>query len=121
MNMKLKKREWLIIVGVLLTLFGIAYAVDEKLTISSTTVTLTSSKYANMTNAIFSVEGNDIKITLDGVTIPTSAGTGIIIKKDAVYANILTSKTAIENFKAVRASGTDATINISYQRGTRLP
>ena len=118
--MKLKRWEWLIIIGVVLTLFGIAWAVDEKLTVSSTTVTLTSSKYANATSAILSVEGNDIKITLDGVTIPTSAGVGVVIKKDAVYSNILTSKAAIQNFKAVRASSTDATINISYQWATRI-
>jgi hypothetical protein len=118
--MKLKRWEWMIIVGVILTLFGIAYAVDEKLTVSSTTITLTSSKYANATSAIFSVEGNDIKITLDGVTTPTSAGVGIVIKKDAVYANILTSKVAIQNFKAVRASATDATINVSYQWPQRI-
>jgi len=119
--MKLKKWEWLIIAGVLAICFGIAWALeDEKITVSFTTKTLTAANYSGALSAIFSVEGNDIKITLDGVTIPTSGGTGIIVKKDAVYSNILTSKTAIENFKAVRASGTDATINISYQRGTRI-
>jgi hypothetical protein len=120
--MKLKKWEWLIIVGVITILFGIARALeDEKITISSTVKTLTAAKYANAMNAIFTLEGNSIRVTLDGTTTPTSAGIGMLLTTGTVYNNILTSKSAIENFKAVRASGTDATMNISYQRGTRLP
>jgi hypothetical protein len=121
-KMKLKKSEWVIIGLAIILLFGIAWALeDEKITVSSTVKTLTAAKYTGASSAIFSLEGNDIRVTLDGVTTPTSAGVGILIKKDLSYSNILTSKTAIENFKAVRASGTDATINISYQRGTRIP
>lgn len=114
--MKLKRIEWLIILLAIAALFGIAYAADEMLTVSSTVKTLTAADYAGATSAILSVETNDIRVTLDGVTVPTSAGVGIKLAKDAVYYNILTSKTAIENFKAVRASGTDATIHVSYIR-----
>ncbi len=119
--MKLKKWEWMIVIAIMALLFGIAWALeDEKITVSYTTKTLTAAKYTGATSAVFSLEGNDIRITLDGITTPTSAGVGILVKKDTTYSNILSSKTAIENFKAVRASGTDATINISYQHGTRI-
>jgi hypothetical protein len=121
--MKLKKWEWLIIAGVITILFGVAWALeDEQITVSSTAKTLTAAKYSGATSAIFMTEGNKIRITLDGVTTPTSAGVGILLNSMTIYSDILTSKTAIENFKAVRASGTDATMNISYQRApTRIP
>jgi hypothetical protein len=114
--MRLKKWEWLIIAGLIVALLGTAYALDEKLTVSYTAVSLTASKYVNAQAAILSIEGNAIRFTLDGVTTPTSAGVGILLPKDAIYDNILTSNTDIKNFKAVRASSDgDATINITYK------
>jgi hypothetical protein len=116
--MRLKIWEWLIIVGVIISLFGLAYALDEALTVSSTAVTLTAGNYVNARAAIIAVEGNDIRFTLDGVSVPTSgtAGVGIKLYKDVIYCNILTSNAKIKNFKAVRESATaDATIHISYQ------
>jgi len=118
--MKLKRWEWLIIAGLIAVMFGIAYAVDEKITVSYTAKSLTAASYTNATRAIISVSGNDIKFTTDGVTVPTSGGVGVVLKKDLVYTDILISNTAIKNFKAVRASDTDAVINISYQWPQRL-
>ena len=113
--MKLKKWEWLIIAVIVIGMVGIGIALDEALTVSSTAVSLTAASYVNATRAIISVETNDIRFTLDGVTLPTSGGVGIKLPKDAVYPDILTSKAAIKNFKAVRASATDATIHVTYQ------
>jgi len=119
--MKLKKREWLIIAIVIVALFGIAWAVDEQITVSYTPKTLTAGSYAGASSAILYVETNDIRVTLDGATVPTSAGVGLLIKKDTLYTDLLTSMSAIKNFKAVRNSASDAKITVSYQSGTRIP
>ena len=119
--MKLKKMEWLIIAMVIVTLFGIAWAVDEQITITYPAKTLTAASYAGASSAILYVETNDIRVILDGVTVPTSAGVGLLIKKDTLYTDLLTSMTAIKNFKAVRNTSTDAKITVSYRSGTRLP
>lgn len=113
--MRLKKWEWLIIAGVIAVCFGIAWAVDEQLTIGFPSKTLTAASYTTANRAILYVETNDIRVTMDGVSVPTSAGVGLLIKKDAIYYDLLTTNKAIKNFKAVRASGSDAKITLSYQ------
>jgi hypothetical protein len=119
---RLKLWEWMIIGAVIAGLFGIAWALeDEQITVSSTVKTLTAAKYAGAQKAVMYVETNDIRVTLDGTTTPTSAGVGLLIKKDVLYTDLLSSYSAIVNFKAVRNSSTDAKITISYQKGTRIP
>jgi len=112
--MKLKKWEWLIIAGVIAICFGIAWAVDEQITVSFTPKVLTAGSYTTANKAILYVETNDIRVTMDGVTVPTSAGVGLLIKKDTLYYDLLTTNKAIKNFKAVRASNTDAKLTLSY-------
>jgi len=120
--MKLKKWEWLIIAGVIAICFGIAWAVDEAVTVSFTAVGPTASKCTNASKAILYIETADVWATFDGVTTPTSAGVGIRLSKETIYTDILTSNTDITNLKMVRSSGgVDAKAHLAYKWATSLP
>ena len=111
--MKLKRWEWLIIIIVIFTLFGIAWALDETITVSYTPIGLTSTKYLIHRNALIYVEGNAIRFTLDGVAVPTSGGIGI--KLDVGQNLNLITRGQISKFKAVRDSATaNATLQVTY-------
>lgn len=112
--MRLKKREYGIIGLVLLLFIGIAWAVDESVTVSSTAVGLTAAKYGSNRHAMICVEGNAIRFTLDGITTPTSGSTGVGIKLEINQCLIVDLNDHIKNFKAIRNSATDATIRATY-------
>lgn len=101
----------------------------EKLTISNTAVSLTALVYEpagaahneldTAHQAIITVETANIRYRLDGVA-PTDPGEAV---READYGllmrvgDILTleSKTEIRKFRAIRATASDATINVQYR------
>lgn len=108
----MKKWEWGIVGLILLTLIGVAWAIDESITVSYTSIGLTSGNYGSSRNAFITVEGNYIRFTLDGVTVPTSAGVGIRLE---IGQNLtLTYANDLSKFRAVRGSATDATLKVTY-------
>lgn len=110
--MKLKKWEWGIIGLFLLGLIGVAWAIDESITVSYTAKTLTAADYAQFQHALIRTETNSIRFTLDGITTPTSAGVGIKLEiGESLY---LPNQDLITKFKAIRSSATDATLKCAY-------
>lgn len=111
--MKLKRWEWLILAGVIVALFGVAWAADEAITVSHTAKTLTAAEYGGASWAMMVATTNGFRFTLDGVSTPTSAGVGILWPKDTPLT--LSSRKHVVNFKAVRADATgDAILNATY-------
>ncbi len=110
--MKLKKTEWGIIFFALFCLIGIAYAIDESVTVSYTAKTLTLANYTQFQRALIRTETNSIRFTLDGITTPTSAGVGI--KLEIGESLNLPNQDLIIKFKAVRSSSTDAALKVTY-------
>ena len=109
-------RRWEIglILGIMLILAGLAYAqfAYESITVSSVAKTFTAATYGlGVRKAIVTCEDNNIRFTLDGTQVPTSAGVGHLLY---VGQTLTLDKYEIQNFKAVRASGTDATLKITY-------
>ena len=110
--MKLKKFEYTLIASILLFLIGIAWAIDESVTVSFTSKGLTAANYSQFQKAMITVETNAIRFTLDGITTPTSAGVGIKLN---VGENLfLPNQDLISKFRAVRSSATDATLKVTY-------
>jgi hypothetical protein len=95
---------------------GLAYGqyAYESLTVSSTVKTLTAATYGEgIQRAFITVDGNDIRYTLDGVTVPTSAGVGhkFLTTSEGRWLN----KYEVKKFQAVRASGDgDAILKVTY-------
>jgi hypothetical protein len=110
--MRLNKWELGVIVLILLAFFGIAWAIDEQITVSSTPIGLTAAKYGQLRNALITVETNDIRFTLDGVTVPTSGGAGI--KLFVGQSLTLGYQNDLSKFSAVRDSGTNAKLSVTY-------
>ena len=110
--MKLKKFEYLIILAIVLACLGIAWAVDENITVTSTAVGLTAAKYGNFQHGICVVETGPIRFTQDGVTTPTSGGVGVPAQ---VGQNInFNLRDQIIGFQAVRDTSTSAKISCGY-------
>jgi len=111
----LKSWEIAILVGIVLTLSGIAYAflAYESISVSTTALGLTSTTYKNSTHAIITCESASIRWTFDGITTPNSASSvGHLLFNG--QSMILDSQNQIRNFKAVRANDTDAVLKVSY-------
>lgn len=92
--------------------FAFAY---EQLTVTNAVKTLTSTVYQSGDKkaqiAFITVEDADIRFTYDGST--PSATNGHLLRADSVLT--LYGTHDIENFKAFRAAGTDAEINVTYE------
>lgn len=111
---RLKKIEWFIVIVVLTIMtIGIAWAIDESVTVSSTAIGLTEAKFLNNTGAMCRVEGNYIRFTMDGITTPTSAGVGIRLD---VGETVFMGRDQMVLFKAVRGSATNATLKCTYYK-----
>jgi hypothetical protein len=110
--MKLKKIEWAIIAGIIILAFGIAWALDENITVSFTPVGLTAAKYSTFTHGVCVVETGAIRFTMDGVTVPTSGGVGVPV---AVGGSInFTIRDHLTKFSAVRDTSTSAKLSCTY-------
>ncbi len=111
---KLRKSEWSIIVGVMLLLSSLAYALGayEAITVSSTPIQLTQRADTRWSNVFITVETNGVYFTLDGISIPTSAGVGHLLESGQNLT--LRNSEHILNFKAVRKSATDAALKVTY-------
>lgn len=89
---------------------------SERLTVSSSVVTLTSGTYAPSgsgaaLSAIVTVEDDAIRFTLDGTTPTASRGH----KVAAGGSFILFGYSEVAGFKAIRVTG-DAPIEVTYKR-----
>ena len=98
---------------------------SEKLTVSNTTKTLTSSVYRTgsglslkkAANATITIETASIRVSFDPAVAPVDAtSTGHVFAAGTVIT--LESYTQIQNFQAVRVGVSDATINVTYWEGT---
>lgn len=111
--MKLKKKEIYILIGIILILtIGVAWAIDETVTVSTTPKGLTSANYLTFTHGICKVEDQSVYFTQDGITTPTSAGVGI--KVDIGQTINFTLQDQIKNFSAVRSGTPDAHLKCAY-------
>ena len=112
---KLRKNEWSIIVGIILLLSSLAYAIGayEAITVSSTPVQLTNRADTRFQYVFITVETNGVYFTLDGISTPTSAGVGHLLESGQNLT--LTDSGHILNFKAVRKSATDAALKVTYK------
>ena len=109
--MRLKKKEWAIIAGMILALFGVAWAIDESVTVSSTSKALTTANYSQFQRAMITVETAAIRFTLDGVTTPTDA---VGIKLNVGENLFLPNQDLISKFRAIRLTATNATLKVTY-------
>ena len=97
---------------------GRAGFTHESITVSSSSVGLTEATYSPGTQvpptrgAIITVEDQNIRFRIDG-TAPTSS-VGHLAKNDDTIT--LGSIDDVTNFRAIRQSGVDATIRVSYKR-----
>lgn len=82
----------------------------EQVTVSSTAVGLTPP--AGASRAVCVVEAQPLRYREDG-TDPT-ATVGFLAVATTVFE--LPSKTAIDNFKAIRDGGTDAVLSVNYYK-----
>jgi hypothetical protein len=116
MNRRRFLKWWEILILSPIIFAGLAYGqwAYESITVSSTVKTLTATTYgAGVSRAFITVDGNDIRYTLDGVTTPTSAGVGhkFLTTSEGRWLN----KYELKKFKAVRASGSaDAVLKVTY-------
>jgi hypothetical protein len=78
--------------------------------VSTLAVALTAAKYAGATKAVITVEGGEIRCRWDG-TAPTAAEGHYVYVGDEIR---LMTAADIANFKAIRATTTDATIRVNY-------
>ncbi len=87
----------------------------EQLIIGNTAggISLTASKYADAVKATIQVETAPIRVTIDGVTSPTTTVGKLFNSGDEIY---LESVEEIANFKAIRTTSTSATINVDYSK-----
>jgi hypothetical protein len=92
--------------------FGFNY---EKLTVSNTAIGLTSSAYTSGDKtaqiAFITIETNDVRYTYDGTTPTTSIGHYAL----AGSAITLFGTHDIQNFRVIRATGSDAAISVTYE------
>ena len=112
--MRLKKWKYGLIAGILFLLSGLAYAqfVYEKVTVGSTVATLTAAKYGvNVKSGFITCEDSAIRFTVDGITVPTFEGVGHRLE---IGQSLYLNKYQVVNFKAVRASATDANLRVTY-------
>ena len=79
-------------------------------TVGSSVVTLTSSVYGTLNQAVLSVAGANIRFTVDGTTPTTSVG-HILYDQDEVE---LESAEEVIGFQAIRDDSTDAELACSY-------
>ncbi|KKN79584.1 hypothetical protein LCGC14_0337880 [marine sediment metagenome] len=97
---------------------GDAFA-HEAITVSNSAKSFTAVTYAPsgtvppVHRAVVTVEDQNLRYTIDGSTTPTTS-VGHLAKDE--YVIILTSKTMIQNFKAIRATGSDSKIKVTYFR-----
>jgi hypothetical protein len=113
---KFSLKWWEVFILASILIAGVAYAqfAYESITVSSTAKTLTAATYGvGVNRAFITVDGNDIRYTLDSVTTPTSAGVGhkFLTTSEGRWLN----KYELKKFKAVRASGSaDAVLKVTY-------
>jgi len=95
----------------------------EAITIDNTLggKSLTTAKYFNATTsrilsdlAIVNLEAANVYYTVDGVTVPTTGGIGTLLYVG--QSRTLTSFEQIQNFRAIRASGTSGVIKVEYYK-----
>ena len=84
----------------------------ETLLISQTALTLTPATYAGASGAIITVETADLRYRIDGLAPTASVGHLVTSGNDIV----LTSLTAVENFRAIRDAGVDVDITVTYTK-----
>lgn len=109
----LKWWEVFILASILIASVAFAQFAYEAITVSSTAKTLTAATYGAAQKAFITVDGNDIRYTLDGVTIPTSGSVGhkFLTTSEGRWLN----KYELKKFKAVRASSSaDAVLKVTY-------
>jgi len=82
----------------------------EKLSISTSSVSLTIATYGDSVRAILTVEGTSIRVRTDG-TAPTSS-TGLLIADGDILD--LTGL-EISRLKMISATGSTATVNVEYK------
>lgn len=95
---------------------GIYFAfAHEKITVSSAVITLTAATYRSGEKkaqiAFITTETQDIRYTYDGTTPTSSTGHYSF----AGTAITLFGTHDIENFKAIRATGADGAISVTYE------
>lgn len=110
-------RRWEIglILGVLMVLAGLAYAQFsyQSITVGGSSVsTLAAATYGSgVRKCLITCETNSVRFTLDGTQVPTSAGIGHLLYPGQA---LILDKYEIPKFKAVRASGTNAVLKVTY-------
>ena len=91
----------------------------EAITISSVAKSFTVATYMPggsvppAHRAVITVEDQNLRYTIDGSTTPTTT-VGHLAKDE--YVIILTSQVMIQNFTAIKATGTDSKIKVTYFR-----
>lgn len=83
----------------------------EKLTVSSTAVSLANVQKSNAVKAIITIENGDIRVKTDGNN-PTATD-GLLIKEGYILEII--GPYEISNFKAIRANSVDVILQIEYK------
>ena len=90
----------------------------EKLTVSTTALSLTASKYAPTSGTfagaiavavLISVDSNGVNATDDGTT-PVAAGPGVALVSNTYWI----CRGSIARFQAIRTSGTDSVLNAIF-------
>jgi hypothetical protein len=82
----------------------------ESITVSTTAKTLNPLKSVHATKAFITVEAQPIRVRYDGIT-PTATEGHLYAAATTI---ILTNKTEIINFMAIRQGASDATLKITY-------
>lgn len=89
----------------------------EVITVSSTAVGLTASKYApagaeRADSAFLTLEGGEIRYRYDGTNPTASVGHRL---SDGGYV-VLIGQNQLEKFKAIRVGGSDGSLSTTYER-----
>lgn len=84
----------------------------EILTIGSTATTFTAATIVNCKAAFMTVESASIRIWMDGST-PTATEGHLISDGDPFVVRGVNN---LRNFKAIRVTGTDATVMVTYYK-----
>lgn len=93
-----------------------AFNDNEVLTVSSTPITLTSSKITTgfPIGVTISVETAPIRLTLTGVAPNNTTKNGIVLAAGTVFQ--ITGKRDMTNLKMIKSGGTDASVSVLYEQ-----
>ena len=111
--MKVKEILLIVVIVAVLCTTAYAYFAYEAITVSSTAIGLTATQYQYAHRAYMTLEGNNVRWTMDAVTTPTSAGVGHLWYVG--QSLMLEHPDELRNFRAIRSSATDATIKVTYR------